>query len=779
MAITSSLVTGISLQATAIVIISPLILVSLVYFFAVPNSLKDSRRRSLPPGPRGLPFIGNLLDLADSDLVRGIVTQWARTYGDIFYTKIGGSDYVWLSSPKVVKDLLDKKSAIYSSRAALPLAQDVASAGRRQLFMQYGSDWRKIRKASHALLNSNTAIKYQPIQDFESKQLLVDFLDTPENFYEHNRRYSASVIMLVTYGYRLPTWDDPLVKEIYEVLDNLTEMTAPGAHAVDSFPSLAKLPQFLLGNWRSFGQRVFEHDSKVYIKLWERLKQEVNSGIARDCFCKTFYLNDPAKQGIDDLLAAYTCGGLVEAGSETTSTTLNNFILALLLFPETAVKAQEEIDKVVGSKRLPTFEDEKNLPYVRAMVKEVLRWRAVNKFGMMHATSEDDWYEGYFIPKGTVAVLNWWAIHMNPELFGNPQSFDPSRYLEKNLPAAEYLNSNDPYERDHFTYGAGRRVCPGVHVAERSLYINIVRTLWGFDINKAKDTEAHSNIRIRSPMAQPVAIVTGGASGIGLAVAQHLLSKDYRVVIADINKNEGEIVATRLGINTIFQQTDVSSFQDQRALFDRAFTWGGNRLDFFAANAGVDDRQSLYQVQEELDENGLPRELNLKALRVDLDAVFQGIWLFKHYARKGSNPGGKVVITSSAAGLYPMATNPQYTAAKHALVGLTRSCGPVFLQENITVNCICPAFVPTNLCPPHVRDLFPREHITPMTTVIKAFDIFLDSHDMSGETVELTLDELHFRKQPDYPNESQKWLGGDESMRFWEDAYKTLPVRPT
>lgn len=346
--------------------------------------------------------------MADSDLVRGKVQGWARQYGDIFYTKIGGSDYVWLSSPKVVKDLMDKKSAIYSSRPPLPLAQDVASAGRRQLFMPYGPQWRSIRKSSHALLNSTTAVKYQPVQDYESKQLMYEFLDTPERFYEHNRRFSASVIMLVTYGHSLPTWDDPLLKKIYSVLDNLTEMTAPGAHAVDSFTSLAHLPQWLLGNWRTFGEKVFDHDSKVYLELWERLKEEVKTGTARNCFCKTFYLNDPEKQGIDNLLAAYTCGGLVEAGAETTSTTLNNFMLAMTLFPEVVKIAQVEIDQIVGSDRLPLFEDEKQLPYTRAIVKEILRWRAVNKFGMMHATSEDDWYDGYFIPKGTVAVLNWW-----------------------------------------------------------------------------------------------------------------------------------------------------------------------------------------------------------------------------------------------------------------------------------------------------------------------------------------------------------------------------------
>ena len=303
---------------------------------------------------------------------------------------------------------MDKKSAIYSSRAPAPLAQDVASGGKRQLFMPYGPQWRQLRKSSHALLNSKAAVKYQPIQDFESKQLMNDFLNTPERFYEHNRRYASSVIMQVTYGYRLPTWEHPLVKRIFTVIDNLTEMTAPGAHVVDSFPSLASWPQWLLGNWRDFGRKVFDHDSKVYMELWNELKQEVNSGTAQECFVRDFYLNDPEAQGIDDLLAAYTCGGLVEAGSETTATTLNNFMLAMTLHPEAAKKAQEEIDKIVGSHRLPSWQDEKDLPYARALVKELLRWRAVNKFGMPHYTSEDDWYEGYFIPKGSVVMLNWW-----------------------------------------------------------------------------------------------------------------------------------------------------------------------------------------------------------------------------------------------------------------------------------------------------------------------------------------------------------------------------------
>jgi cytochrome P450 len=76
------------------------------------------------------------------------------------------------------------------------------------------------------------------------------------------------------------------------------------------------------------------------------------------------------------------------------------------------------------------------------------------------------------------------AIHNDPDLWPNPSAFDPSRYLKYTASAAYYMNSTDASERDHFSYGAGRRACPGIHVAERSLFINVSRVLWGFNLRK-------------------------------------------------------------------------------------------------------------------------------------------------------------------------------------------------------------------------------------------------------------------------------------------------------
>jgi 15-hydroxyprostaglandin dehydrogenase (NAD) len=157
-------------------------------------------------------------------------------------------------------------------------------------------------------------------------------------------------------------------------------------------------------------------------------------------------------------------------------------------------------------------------------------------------------------------------------------------------------------------------------------------------------------------MSKPVAIITGAGSGIGEAVAEHMYSKGYKVVVADMNPTTGEKVASTLGPDATFVQTDVSSYQSQAQLFQRADEWGGNRLDFCHANAGVDDRQILYDAEkrEELDEDGLLKPLNTKTMAVNLEAVIQGLWLFKYYVRRSKKSGGgkgKFVATSSAAGL--------------------------------------------------------------------------------------------------------------------------------
>jgi cytochrome P450 len=140
---------------------------------------------------------------------------------------------------------------------------------------------------------------------------------------------------------------------------------------------------------------------------------------------------------------------------------MNNCIVGMLSNPSVITKAHEELDRVVGSSRTPTFEDEPNLPYLRQIIKETLRWRPINKLGANHYATQDDWYEGFFIPKGSIVMVNWWALHYDEKRWKDPEKFDPDRMEGRTMSAAEEAASGDPMDRSHFSYGGGRRICPG------------------------------------------------------------------------------------------------------------------------------------------------------------------------------------------------------------------------------------------------------------------------------------------------------------------------------
>ena len=185
---------------------------------------------------------------------------------------------------------------------------------------------------------------------------------------------------------------------------------------------------------------------------------------------------------------AHCSGG----GGETTSSTLLWWLLAMITYPEVQNQAHAELDEVVGNARPPTFADLPSLPYIRAMVKETLRWSLTVPFGIPHASSADDWYEGMFIPKGTICLQNMRLINSEPDLFGtNGERFDPARYLDEN----RQVKVLDGMEEGHVSFGFGRRICPGRYVAEDTLEIDIVTLLWAMRFERPEGVQAESDVR--------------------------------------------------------------------------------------------------------------------------------------------------------------------------------------------------------------------------------------------------------------------------------------------
>ncbi|RCI12012.1 hypothetical protein L249_1078 [Ophiocordyceps polyrhachis-furcata BCC 54312] len=430
------------------------------------------RPKNYPPGPPTLPLIGNLHQMPKNN---GHLQfqKWAEEYGPVYSLILGSKVVVVLSSDVAVKDLLDKRSAIYSSRPEFYLGQEILSGNLRPLFMAYGNTWRMVRKLAHGVLNVAVARSYVPYQDLENKAMLTGFLDQPQDFISHIRRYTTSLTTQMTFGYRTPTSDDPNLIEMFEV-----------AALLDLFPILRRLPDFLLPS-RKLGMEVHKREMNLFMRHFLNARKQLSSGTAKPCCCIDL-IRVQKELGFSDELACYMSGSLLQAGSETTSAILIGFFQAMLLFPEVAKEAQGEIDRVCGD-RMPDLNDVPDLPFIRGCMKESLRWMPAAVLGVPHAVVQDDEYQGYHIPKGAAVIFNVWAIHNDPKRHPNPRQYNPSRWAGDNQNSAQAAVNADATKRDHFVFGAGRRMCQGMHIADRSLFLAMSRTLWAFDIKRAVD----------------------------------------------------------------------------------------------------------------------------------------------------------------------------------------------------------------------------------------------------------------------------------------------------
>ncbi|ESK94260.1 hypothetical protein Moror_8245 [Moniliophthora roreri MCA 2997] len=165
----------------------------------------------------------------------------------------------------------------------------------------------------------------------------------------------------------------------------------------------------------------------------------------------------------------------------STSTILECFFLAMILHPSVQEKAQQEMERILGKNRLPTFEDRASLPYIEAVYREALRWSPILPLGIPHCTSADDVVGDYFIPKGITVMANVWAIARDPHTYPEPSSFVPERFLKED----GTLNEDDVA----FAFGFGRRLCPGRHVGNATTWLAIASLLTLFDIRALKDAE--------------------------------------------------------------------------------------------------------------------------------------------------------------------------------------------------------------------------------------------------------------------------------------------------
>ncbi|KAI0070807.1 cytochrome P450 [Panus rudis PR-1116 ss-1] len=445
-----------------------------------------SRKGPLPPGPPGLPFVGNILDLQylqSSDML----AQWAKEYdSDLIYFEIMGTKVVVINSLSVAEDLFSKRSAIYNDRPEAPMTNQLVGFKWGLSQVPYGEEWRTMRRAFHQVFNQNAVKEYRPFVLEANRGLLKRLLTGPDRFVEHLRHTSGRVIMRTAYGIDIAPENDPFIEIAENAMQGFSAVAK--GHPVDFFPILQYIPSWFPGvdfkreaaKWRPYADAMLEKPYEWFKKQFAN-EESAPKCAGSDLLECSFVQNatDPVWM---DTMVKQTLASMYGAGSDTTVSSMMSFFLAMTLYPDVQKKAQEEIDNVIGTGRLPEFSDIASLPYVGAIVDETLRWHPVLPISLYHSLQEDDFYNGYFLPKGAVCIGNVGPMLHDEAQYPQPYVFRPERYFNEN-------GQRDPNVLDpaNAAFGFGRRVCPGRHLARDTLSINIATILSAFDITKALD----------------------------------------------------------------------------------------------------------------------------------------------------------------------------------------------------------------------------------------------------------------------------------------------------
>ncbi|EZF75465.1 hypothetical protein H105_02979 [Trichophyton soudanense CBS 452.61] len=450
------------------------------------------RNRKLPPGPPCLPILGNLhqIPITGAHLK---FTEWAAKYGPIFSLKIGPGTAVVLNSPYMIKQLIDRQSAIYSERPKFYIADHLVMHGDHLMFMGPDARWRRGRRLYHQYFNETACErKHILLQNAEAAQLLRDLYVEPDSFMNHCKRFTNSTTMSLVTGIRTPAASAPHMRHLYAVLDGISEIFEPGATPpIDIFPFLAWLPESLFNNWKSRAREVAQTMDKVYGPLVDRVLKRRESGSQFRESYLDMVLDQQDKLQLTRHEIDLMVGNLLEGGSDTTSIMTIAFIQAMALYPDVQKEAQKEIDAIIGEERSPEWRDYEKLPYVAMVMKETMRWRPVLPTAFPHATSKETVIDGMTIPAGSTVIPNIWGLHHDSRKHVNPDEFNPLRFKGRVDLAPTYASSPDYENRDHYAYGSGRRICPGIHLAERGLFLAMAKILWAFNISPMRDTQGH------------------------------------------------------------------------------------------------------------------------------------------------------------------------------------------------------------------------------------------------------------------------------------------------
>ncbi|KAJ8517792.1 hypothetical protein ONZ45_g5071 [Pleurotus djamor] len=462
--------------------------------------------RKYPPGP-ATSWTGMGLKGIDMPKQYPWLTyaKWKETYGDIIFLNVFRNPLLVLNSAEAAQDLLEKRSAIYSSRPVRTMQADLMGFGFLFSGLPYNSWYKQHRTMFHKYFQAKTVSDYHAIQLKHTHILLRNLQHDWARLDHHirrqvlelylfnsqvelRRRTTAAIVLEICYGHHVAEQGDEYVSLADQALTGIAQSGNFGTYMVDYIPILKYVPEWMPGaEFKRKARQWKVHAVRMLNTPFDMVKKRLELGTAEACITTTeleaWFRDGPEKDMERQTVIKDVAATAYAAGSDTTLSTLVTFFLVMVLHPEVQEKLRRELQQIVhAGDRLPTFKDrdEGKLPYLECVVWECLRWRPAVNLSLAHYIDErDDEYRNYSIPKGTTVLGNIWAITHDPQVFPDPDAFNPDRFLDRKR--NDDLGINPVPET---VFGFGRRICPGRFLAIDTIWIVIASVISVYKLSK-------------------------------------------------------------------------------------------------------------------------------------------------------------------------------------------------------------------------------------------------------------------------------------------------------
>ncbi|KZT01782.1 cytochrome P450 [Laetiporus sulphureus 93-53] len=407
----------------------------------------------------------------------------SKAFGPLYHFSEYGRHIVVVNSPKAISDLLKRRSALYGFRPGWSIV-GLTGLDKLILFADPRSEkFKKARAIVYRAVNTVSQDRWGPLLEDETKELINNLSQTPEQYQQHIRRYMHSFVLQFVYGLKVTDRHLQLAGHVDEwVLQSL----APGRWILDRFPFLDSLPGWLPGmgfkSWsRQSRQKFDEFTIKPYMNVRASLSRGMSvGGIVGDVLQEI----TGGKSEFDEATLQCASASTLVASTSSMHTLIARFLLHMTTRQDVQEKAYAEIIKVIGTSRLPTLADQRSMPYINAVIKECHRFSPVVPL-LPRSLNKDDIYDGRRIPGGSWVLFNLWAIAHDPEVYPDPDTFDPERFM---CPSGSVKDPRD------FTFGLGKRICPGANLGNAQIFLFVSQVLSVFQIKPALDADGNEEI---------------------------------------------------------------------------------------------------------------------------------------------------------------------------------------------------------------------------------------------------------------------------------------------